>query len=187
MDQLINAAAVGDVERMNTLYDPSSSDSPATIIKIAREAARKGQPDILQWCFDKGFKAPPESFNNDFYHAACAGRSPACFQVLFNHGFDLNAHESEYMGDALVEATREGDVEFTRFLLEHGQDPNSHRTVYPGELEALTYPIAFEHRSLEILELLLDHGAEMKETGILADLVSLSHFISACLQMGLSE
>lgn len=86
-------------------------------------------------------------------------------QVLLRHGFDLNAHESEYIGDALVTSTRQGHVEFTRFLLEHGQNPNTHHTVYPGELEAITYAIAFENASLEILRLLLEHGAEIEGTG----------------------
>ena len=166
MDQILEAAAAGDIQVVNSLYNSSSSSiSPSSISQIAKEAAKNGHGDILEWCFTKGFQVPSKSTNNEFYHAACSGHSPDVFQVLINHGFDLNAHESEYMGDALVEATRSGDVEFTRFLLDHGQDPNTHRTVAPGELEALTYPIAFEHRSLEILKMLLDHGAEMKDTG----------------------
>lgn len=161
--RILEAVESGDLDEITKAFE--SSNDPKLLPKIAEHAAAKGRSRIIEWCLEEGFRFKQPSFNDDFYHKVCEGRSLDVFEVLIRHGFDLNAHESEYMGDALVTSTREGDVELTHFLLEHGHNPNTHNTIYPGELEAITYAVAWENASLDNLQLLLDHGAEIKETG----------------------
>ncbi|KAL9050592.1 MAG: hypothetical protein Q9162_006550 [Coniocarpon cinnabarinum] len=135
------------------------------LTSIACTAAEAGQASVLDWCFTQGFHFKQPSFNDRFYDHVCSGHSVAILGVLLDHGFELNAHESEFSGDVLVAATRAGDVGCTRFLLEHGQDANDERTISPGELEPITYTIAWENASMENLSLLLEHGAKIEGTG----------------------
>ncbi|KAJ9648768.1 hypothetical protein H2199_000681 [Coniosporium tulheliwenetii] len=155
---------------------PSSehlTDQLSTAVKagdlylIAQQAAQHAQPLILEWCFQHGLTLPASSMNNSFYHAAISCRSPAIFSILLHHGFDLNAHWSEYHGDALVVACMDGDVPFVRFLLENGQDPNAGRSC--GEYEALIWAIVGDSldqaTKMEIVGLMLEHGARLEGTG----------------------
>lgn len=91
--------------------------------KIAQQAARHKQPQVLEWYYIQGWKPPPESFNGRFFLAAITGASPAIFQVLLKHDWNLNAHESEACSDTLATAVIAGDYDFAKWLLEH-----DHRT-----------------------------------------------------------
>ncbi len=140
-DQLVAAVEDGNLALVQSLYGQLNVPRD-TLEIIAEQAAQHGQPEVLEWCFQQGFTVPAESLNSDFYHAAIAGRSPAIFQVLLDHGFDLNAHWSEYHGDALVVACMDGNVPLARFLLEHGQDPDSGHCC--SDYETLTWAIIGE-------------------------------------------
>ncbi|KAL1968185.1 hypothetical protein VTN77DRAFT_2020 [Rasamsonia byssochlamydoides] len=162
--RLLAAAADGDLDLIKSLYGSlSSADQTESLQKIAQSAARHGHADLLEWCFSQGLSFPAESVNHDLYHAACDGGSPAIFQVLVNHGTDLNAHWSEYDGDALVVAARTGNVPLARFLLEHGQDPNSGHCC--SDAEAIHWAITGDNASLEIIRLMLSHGLRLEGTG----------------------
>lgn len=54
---------------------------------------------------------------------------------------------------------------FTKFLLENGRDPNINASSHFGELDVLTYSIAGQHPSHEVLQLLLQHGADIRGKG----------------------
>jgi hypothetical protein len=88
------AAAIesDDVTRLKHLYQPNM-----TLEEIAGHAARHGQPQIMQWCCDQGWRPPQKTLNNDFVSSAVSGASPAIFQILIDHGFDLNDHEDELL------------------------------------------------------------------------------------------
>lgn len=166
-DQLLAAIESGDLTLVKSLYSPL--DSPGeSLDEIAQQAALHGRPSVLEWCFQQGFTFPAESLNHSLYHAAIAGKSPAIFQVLLDHGFDLNAHWTEYFGDALVAACGDGNIPLVRFLLENGQDPNSGHCWYCG-LEALCWAIVSDKpdqpTKMEVVRLMLDHGTTLKETG----------------------
>ena len=103
--------------------------------------------------------------NSPLLHAANSGQSLRVFQVLQRHGWDLNNNCSEYDGDSLVFACYRGNGHLVRFLLENGADPNSDR-IY-GDWVVLTWAVAGNNASLQVLELLLDHGCRISETGAL--------------------
>lgn len=165
-DQISAAVKAGDLTLTDSLYSQANS-SYESLDEIAQQAARHAQPELLEWCFQQGFTFPADSMNNPFYHAAIEGRSPAIFQVLLNHGFDLNAHWSEYLGDALVAACIDGTTPLVRFLLKSGQDPNSGHCC--SDYEALTWVIVGDNldqsEKKEIVRLMLKHGTSLEGTG----------------------
>lgn len=165
-NQLSTATKAGNLPLVKFLY--SQLDSwRKSLNEIAQQAARHAQPSVLEWCFQQSFTFPADSLNDSFYHGAISGRSPAIFQVLLNHGFDLSAHWSEYLGDALVVACVDGDVPLARFLLKNGQNPNSGHCY--GDFEGLIWAIISDKSNqstkMEFVRLMLDHGTELKETG----------------------
>lgn len=166
IEQLSTAVQAGDVPLVNSLYSQLGSPRES-LDEIARLAAKHAQPTVLEWCFQQGFTFPPDSLNDSFFHAAISGRSPAIFQVLLNHGFDLNAHWSEYLGDGLVMACMEGNLPLARLLLENGQDPNSGH--WYGQYEALVWAIVGDKldqaTKMDMVKLMLDHGTKLEETG----------------------
>ncbi|EON63779.1 hypothetical protein W97_03007 [Coniosporium apollinis CBS 100218] len=165
-DKLSTAVKAGDLYLINSLYTQLASPR-SSLDEIAQQAAQHAQPLILEWCFHQGLTLPTDSMNNPFYHAAISSRCPLIFSVLLHHGFDLNAHWSEYLGDALVVACMHGDTPFLRFLLDKGQDPNLGRGC--GEYEALTWAIVGDELDqatrMEVVGLMLEHGARLEGTG----------------------
>ena len=159
--ELLAATTNGDLDLVKSLFQ--SSHPLASIDKIATEATNAGKVNILHWCFSEGFVPPPSSLNGDFYHAACDSASPAIWKELVEHGYDLNAHWSEFYGDALCLAAWKGDVELAKTLLELGQDPNSDH--YYVDQTAITLAITGEDASLEIVELLVKYGLKLDGTG----------------------
>lgn len=168
-DQLSAAVKAGDLALVDSLYSQYSS-SHESLDEIAQQAARHALPELLEWCFQRGFTFPADSMNNPFYHAVVEGTSPAVFQVLLKRGFDLNAHWSEYLGDALVAACMDGNIPLVRFLLENGQDPNSGHCC--SDYEALTWTIVGDKLSQsekkEIVRLMLEHSTRLEGTGAVA-------------------
>jgi ankyrin repeat protein len=157
-EAVLSAINSGDLTQLKVLYQASMS-----LDKIAQEAARKKQPQILEWCYDQGWAPPRESFNDPFFFAAITGESIAIFQVLLDHGWDLNAHESEACGDLLASAVIWGSYDFAKWLLEHGHRVDPHDPVHgPSSLSAT---VRGETASIEMLKLLLDHGCDLKESG----------------------
>jgi ankyrin repeat protein len=158
---LIAATTTGNLPLIKSHF-PSLPPSTPILKSIAISAAKSNQPEILTWCLSQGYSLPSQSLNNELYHAACDSQSIAIFQVLVNHGFDLNAHTSEmyYCGTALVAACMHGNLELAKWLLGNGQDPNAEFSY-----EALVYAVSGENRSVEMVELLLEHGAKLQGTG----------------------
>jgi ankyrin repeat protein len=107
---------------------------------------------------------PTTSLNNEVYEGACYARSIPLFEVLLSQGLDLNAHSSEYCGDALNLAVSEGDVQFAKWLLEHGQDPNREVGGF-GSMSTVCRAVGGSHPSVLLLELLIEYGARVRDTG----------------------
>ncbi|KAF2750975.1 ankyrin [Sporormia fimetaria CBS 119925] len=157
-EDIVAAIGSGDLTRLEDLYQPGISLDP-----IATHAARRGQPQVLDWCFGKGWTHPPTSYNSAFFLAATCGGSPQVFQVLLDHGWDLNAHYIESCGDALSSAVTNGNYDFAKWLLEHGHRVTPEEGIYgPGVLE---WTVSGEHGSMEMLRLLLEYGIDTKESG----------------------
>jgi ankyrin repeat protein len=158
-DAVASAIASGDVTRFKELYQPNM-----TLEEIAKHAAKHGQPQIMQWCCDQGWRPPQESLNNDFIFSAVSGASPTIFQILINHGLDLNAHENEIHGDALASAVMNGHYDFAKWLLEHGHRSTPNDPLY-GVDSAISWTICGDGANQEMLKLLLDHGHDLENSG----------------------
>jgi len=161
-DEVLLAIKSDDVAQLQ------ASEPSINIEEIAKEAARQGSPKILEWCFTAGWYPPPKSYNGGFFLAVVSGASIDIFQTLINHGWDINGHETESCGDALACAIQDGDYNLARWLLEHGhratpQDPYHG----PGSLSTTVYG---DTASIDMLNLLLDHGIDHKGASPLCNL-----------------
>lgn len=148
----------GDLEAVAASYDRLTPDPDGLLMGIAARAASSRQVAILEWTFLRGLQLPRRSVNHVLYHCATGSKSPDVWRVLFAHGYDFNAHQSE-VGDALSDAIWDGDVALATFLLEEGgADPN--RAGGSDMLECGTCAFRGEHteRAPELLRLLLRHG-----------------------------
>jgi ankyrin repeat protein len=154
-----SAIASGDINQLKKLYQPNTSLS---LHEIAKHAARQGQPEILQWCCDQGWKPPRESYNNDFIPCAVDGANLAIWQILLDNGLDLNAQESEACGDILAGAIMGNSYNLAKWLLEHGHRPTP-IDPYHGP-SAISWVICHTG-DLEMLTLLLDYGHDLEESG----------------------
>ncbi|KAL6708066.1 hypothetical protein ACN47E_003500 [Coniothyrium glycines] len=157
-NEIASAIKSGDLAQVQALHH---ADTP--LDKIAQEAAQANQPKILERCFEQGWAPPQASFNHPFFFAANTGASPAIFAVLVSHGWDLNAHDSETSGDSLASAIMHGHYDFAQWLLAHGHRATPHDPVHGPS--AISTTVWQDTASIQMLELLLDHGIDLKESG----------------------
>jgi hypothetical protein len=158
-EEVIAAIKTGNVTQLENHFDSDTS-----LEQIAEQAARTGQSKILEWCYTQGWKAKSPSFNDGFFIAAISGKSPAVFLVLLDHGWDINAHETETSGDALASAIKAGDYDFAKWLLEHGHQATPKDAIYGDG--ALSTTVRGDTDSIKMLKLMLDHGADLQGEGI---------------------
>jgi ankyrin repeat protein len=155
---VLSATRSGNVAQLQDVFRSGMS-----VEMIAREAAEHSQPAILEWCFAQGWEPHRKSYNDQFFLSAATGASPAIFQMLIDHGWDINGHETEACGDALACAVMTGDYDFAKWLLEHG-----HRATpidpYHGP-SSISATVRGDTASIKMLKLLLDHGHDLSETG----------------------
>lgn len=157
-EAILSAIADGDITQLQTSFQTNMP-----LEEVAKQAARDKQPDVLEWCYSQGWYPPPESLNDNFFIAVLDGMSPAIFQVLFNHGWDSNAHESEACGDALASAVISGEYECAKWLLEQGHRSTPHDPMH-GET-AITSTVRGNSASINMLKLLLEHGIDLDDEG----------------------
>jgi ankyrin repeat protein len=158
---VLTAIQSGNVQQLETLYK-----TDLALNDIAIHASKAKQPQILEWCYSRGWAPPPESLNDDFYVAAMSSSSTDVFQVLLNHGWDINAHKTGTIGDALASAVMYGEYDFAKWLLEHGHKVNPNEPMYGGC--SITSTLCGDQASTEMLRLLLDHGFKLKGYGAAA-------------------
>jgi ankyrin repeat protein len=158
-EAVVSAVKLGDLMQLQDFYQP---DMP--LQAIAQLAARHAQPKILEWCYAQGWVHPQESFNDQFFFAATHGASSAIFEVLVDHGWDLNAHWTEVGGDTLTSAILSDQYDFAKWLLEHGHVATPREGMYDPEY-CLSSIVRGDSTSIEMLRLLLDHGIDAKDTG----------------------
>lgn len=166
--ELRSACISGKLEDVQRIYaDLEFADHDrrfATLLEMACTAARAKQSQILEFCCRNGVTVSPKNANDPLLIAAINAQSKEIYQVLMDHGFDVN-QTTEVTGDALVGAAVTGDVSLADFLLRNGADPKNGN--FYGEWEALVWAIAGDNRSTEMVRLLLDHGAEIRGGGAL--------------------
>lgn len=170
MATLLQAAEAGDLAHVQTLYTTKviPSQQPEILASIAAIAAQHGQPDILEWCFQQGLVLPTctpaePAINNEIFKRAIWGGHIAIYDVLLKHGLDLNAQYNEAAGDALTSAASAGNPELVRWLLEHGHKPDSR--VSRDEYSAILQALDGREPNMEVLKLLVEHGADVNGSG----------------------
>ncbi|OAR00768.1 hypothetical protein LLEC1_03997 [Akanthomyces lecanii] len=164
-EQLVAAIDSDNVEGVEAIYASAEDESQqAGLLEgIAERAIQKSQLDIIDWVFGtKAFRVAPDSLNNEIYHQACFAHSLDVWKALVRNGFDLDAHHSEFVGDALSLEAYHGNVDIVRFVLENGQDPNK-AWGYDDQEPALL-AMTGEKPSLEIIRLMLRHGWKQRDS-----------------------
>lgn len=76
-EKTLEAISTEHLSKLEQLYDSLSKEKSELVINIAHQASKTGKPNVLEWCFNRGFYFRQPSFNDEFYFEACAGRSPA--------------------------------------------------------------------------------------------------------------
>lgn len=148
----------GDLEAVAASYDKLSPDPDGLLMAIAARAASARQVAILEWAFTRGLQLPRRSINHILYHSVTGSQSPDVWRVLFEHGYDFNAHQSE-VGDALSDAVWDGNVALATFLLEEGgADPNQADGYDMNECGICAFRGEHTERAPELLRLLIRHG-----------------------------
>lgn len=122
---LYGQVLAGNVKATADSYDkllPELGDE--LLMAIAARAASRNNVAVLEWTFIRGLELPRRSVNHILYQCA-TNSSPDVWRMLFAHGYDFNAHQSE-VGDALSGALLVGNMALAKCLLEEGgADPNS--------------------------------------------------------------
>ncbi|KAI4210758.1 MAG: hypothetical protein LQ351_006434 [Letrouitia transgressa] len=165
---LKEACISGNLSKAKTLYKDFVGANPSAkasaLSQMAILSAKNSHPPILAFCFSEGLTMNPDSVNDPLVYAACDSGFIPVFEVLLEHGMDLDKY-LEMGGSPLVSACCHGNVELVRFLLDCGANPNCG---YPlGHYEALVWAIISDQASLEIVELLLERGTKVRGTGSL--------------------
>ncbi|KAH7410380.1 ankyrin repeat-containing domain protein [Phaeosphaeria sp. MPI-PUGE-AT-0046c] len=179
-DTILSAIKSGDLPQLRKQYDANVS-----LEEIARQAASSGQADIIEWCYTQGWAPKSPSFNDRFYICTIDGASPTVFQVLINHGWDINAHETETVGDALACAISTENYNFAKWLLDHGHRPTPIDSNY-GNSSVSELIKEGSKSSFKILKLLLDYRIDLKDEGMVMVAANYGHlrFLESLLDYG---
>ncbi|KAF2002430.1 ankyrin [Amniculicola lignicola CBS 123094] len=159
-EAVVSAITSGDVNRLNDVYQPNDM----TLEDIATHAAYHGQPSIMEWCCNQGWRPPRESFNSKLVSCAVYRASSSIFQILIDNGLDLNAQQNEYHGDPLATAVISRNYNFAKWLLEHGHRPRPSGGLFDTD-DAIIHTVIADRADQEMLKLLLDHRHDLENTG----------------------
>ncbi|KAF3001785.1 hypothetical protein E8E13_001564 [Curvularia kusanoi] len=156
---VLTAIQTGDIEQLRFLYNPDIE-----LEAIAKYAAKENQAQVLEWCYAKGWTPSTDDLNEPFFIAAICNPSIEFWQVLLNHGYDMNAYTTETLGDALASAVMFGEHDFAKWLLEHGHKVNPREPTIQPEC-SIARAVRGDAASIDMLRALLDHGFELAEYG----------------------
>lgn len=130
---VLEAAAIGDVERLRALLDEDPSLANAWSddgFTPLHYAAFFGQPEAAKLLIERGADLEARSTNREFaldaapLHSAVAARERGTIEVLLDAGADVNAVQHGGF-TPLLEAAQTGQAEVVELLLERGADPDA--------------------------------------------------------------
>lgn len=148
----------GNVSAVQESY--ASSPSTSLLTRIAEQATRHNQPDILSWAFTQGLVVAVAStyteniMDSRIYTFACLARSLPIWKLLVAHGMPIAQHHDESLGDIISTAVYDQDIDILQFALENGCKPDEafgYDSISPGAT-------AVRKGSADILRLLLKYG-----------------------------
>ncbi|CAA7268964.1 unnamed protein product [Cyclocybe aegerita] len=159
----LEACTNGDISALTTLL----SDSSITITddflsNMLHNAAINGRDKIVQHLLNS---YRPNHLDDKVFRAAAASDSIETFELIYNKNPACIAEFYERYGTLLsIALCAAVSKEFIRYLLSLGADPNatSADTITP-----LAYA-AFQYNSPEMVEFLLQHGAQVNGSSALA-------------------
>ena len=168
------ACAYGTLEYVRSLHQAFQIPKDP-LPKMLNIATLHNRPEIAEYCISAGARVVyrnPYNLNKSIV----IGHSYETFKVLIEHGLDINVH-IEFYGDILQCAVEDDNLDWVRFCLENGANP----TIVQAFSAHLILAIAATSASVEITELLIAWGAQIKGSGALtiasrngrADLVKL--------------
>ncbi|KAJ5577387.1 uncharacterized protein N7459_006351 [Penicillium hispanicum] len=128
-------------------------------VSALRLAVNEGHVGVVRLLLEHGADVQKEKFR--FIHGAVRRGNTAVVKLLLDYGGDVNAVD-EYNTVPLKEAAIAGNREMVRLLLEYGARVNQTRVDGSGPAigaSPLHGAASFKNQKIEVLELLLDHGA----------------------------
>lgn len=158
-DELYNACDAGDLPTVRAYLSHQSSRDPAfkpPLAAMMYVATRRDHPSIVQYCLASGGR-----ISDDLLELIVVNRPIKTYEtILTAKAIDVNYY-IPWFGDMLTCVATEDDIEFTKLCLSHGADPN--RNLFEEYKTALA--AVAETASVEVAALLLDHGANLKNSG----------------------
>ncbi|KAI0272290.1 ankyrin repeat-containing domain protein [Gloeopeniophorella convolvens] len=144
-----------------------------------QEAVSEGKLNIVELLLNHGAGVNAEGglYDGSALQEAVSKRNPEIIQLLLDHGADVNAPGGRY-GSALQEVASNGNLEIVLLLLDHGANANApggeyHGTLLdrgadvnaPDDFHGSVLQKAVSNGRLDIVQLLLNHGADVNVKG----------------------
>ena len=158
-DHLYDACDAGHLPTILAYISQQRSQDPTfnpPLAAIMYVAAGRDHSDIVEHCLSSG--AP---VSDELLQRIVVDRPKKSYEAMLKaKAIDVN-YFIPWFGDVLTCVATDNDVDFVKLCLSHGADPN--RNLFEEDKSALA--AAAETASVEIAALLLDHGANIKNSG----------------------
>ncbi|TQV92474.1 hypothetical protein V2A60_007162 [Cordyceps javanica] len=161
-DSLIHAASAGDLDRLRTLLAADKEPTQDTIHALRTAAVKGLQLDIMDYLLSQ---YPGVPLDEEVVRAAINTGSVPILQALLARDPSCANMQFDRRGTPLVVACMgQQSIAYLQCLLEAGADPNQ-------DPDAAAYPLALVaalYRDTAAIDLLLQHGARLENSGALA-------------------
>ncbi len=162
-EALIRAASNGHLEVFKRLLQPDLSTSlqeaDFTLEKLAGIATRNHHLKILKLCIGIGANVNDDAVRKGILQCNRLN----VYKSVIAAGFEVNYEHDGTFGGPLIWATLTDHIPLAAFLLKYGADIN--RDLQAGVYRPLAK--AAERNSVAMLELLIEHGAQIDRSGAL--------------------
>ena len=158
-DDLYNACIEGHLDTVRAAIDRAKATDPQTSLpfsSILYTAASKDRVNIARYALDEG-----ATVNSRIVLICWINRAKDTYSMLLDtNAIDVNYAISKY-GAILSMAATADNLEWANICLSHGADPNSDLVDQHMSVLAAVAELA----STEMAQLLIDHGASVRDSG----------------------
>lgn len=163
-DVLWNAAWNGNVNMIKLLFQYGYPKTDAAISLAMQSAAENNQTGPLKYLISLGYNADLEYFDQTPLAQACKYGNVDIIQFLIDHGADPNGRNLKGTPETpLSIACSFGQTDAARYLIEKGADVNFIPQYSKSDFGSTALTGAISSGSLEIVKLLIQHGANINE------------------------